>query len=122
MSDGVEDATTQNVKRAEPIGNKILAGMLIAVATAIIGYVVSAIQQDRRDKFNYAEEQRQQELRRVNEQIEKLYGPLYALIQANDTAWTHFAQTWEPQRPNFFDTSVKLSPADIDTWRRWMRT
>jgi hypothetical protein len=106
----------------EPIGKTIFTGILLAIATAIVGYLVSSIQQNRRDQFNYSEEQRQEEVRRVNEQIEKLYGPLYALIQANDTAWVHFAQTWQPRRENFFDTTVKLSEADIKTWRRWMRT
>jgi H+/gluconate symporter-like permease len=56
----------------EPIGKTIFTGILLAIATAIVGYLVSSIQQNRRDQFNYSEEQRQEEVRRVNEQIEKL--------------------------------------------------
>jgi hypothetical protein len=64
---------------AESAGSKIFVGVVIAIVAATFGYLVSHLDQHRKDQITF-----------VSEQIEKLYGPLFALVQANDIAWARF--------------------------------
>jgi hypothetical protein len=94
------------------LGAKILLGVLIAVVPAIFGYVVS-----------FANSVRTAKLATVNQQIEKLYGPLYALTQANDVTWEHFARSNWPNRSRYyFDPRDPPSPEQVTKWRQWMRS
>jgi hypothetical protein len=65
------------MKRGEkdPLRRRIVSGVLVAVIPAMLVYVVS-----------FVDGRRREELTHVNSQIEKLYGPLYALTHANDVA------------------------------------
>jgi hypothetical protein len=98
-----------NNSPSESIGSKILVGVVVAVLAAIFGYAVSYLDQHRKDQVAF-----------VSAQIEKLYGPLFALVQANDTAWAHFKQGYWKDRQAYFQTDVSLQPAEIELWRRWM--
>jgi hypothetical protein len=97
-------------KPTESIGSKILVGVIVAVGAAIFRYIISYLDQHRKDQVTF-----------VSTQIEKLYGPLFALVQANDIAWAHFREGYWRDRNNYFQTDIPLKPADIDLWRRWMR-
>lgn len=69
---------------------------------------------------SYLDQNRKDQVAFVSMQIEKLYGPLFALTQANDIAWAHFRQGYWNDRKEYFQTNVALSPAAIELWRRWM--
>jgi hypothetical protein len=98
-------------KPSESTSSKITAAIFIAIVTAILGYFISFVDGHRKDRLEH-----------VNLQIEKLYGPLFALTKANGTAWAHFQAGWLPKREYYFDQNIKLDNHDIDNWRRWMQT
>jgi len=79
----------------------------------MLAYVVSFVDGRRREELTY-----------VNSQIEKLYGPLYALTQANDVAWDQFVSAdWpEDKRRYFFDSTRPPTIEQVDKWRLWMTT
>ena len=92
-------------------GQKIFAGIMIAAATAFIGYFISYLDQHKKDQVQF-----------VSTQIEKLYGPLFALTQANDIAWTHFHDGYWPERKSYFPNDRALTSGEVQVWRRWMKT
>lgn len=55
----------------------------------------------------------------LNEQLAKLYGPLYALSQASYETWLRFREHNRPQQ-RYFDAEVPPSEEDLETWRMWM--
>jgi hypothetical protein len=57
----------------------------------------------------------------VNRQLAELYGPLFALTQASDSAWMAFMEKYRPDSGVFFDDK-KISEADLRVWRTWMKT
>jgi hypothetical protein len=89
----------------------IVTGVLIAVIPAALTYCVAFIDGIRKDELAF-----------TNSQIEKLYGPLFALTQANDAAWREFvAHDWRARgNPAFFNDSNPPTPAQVDVWRLWM--
>ena len=93
----------------ESTGSKIIVGVSIAVVAAIVGYLISYLDQHRKDQITF-----------VSAQIEKLYGPLFALVQANNIAWVHFQEGYWPNRQNYFQENVPLNSYDIELWRRWI--
>ena len=95
---------------SESVGSKILVGVAVTILAAIFGYIVSYLDQHRKDQVAF-----------VSAQIEKLYGPLFALVQANDIAWAHFRQEYWKDKRDYFQANSDLHPADIELWRRWMR-
>lgn len=95
---------------SESMGNKLIVGVLIAVFTATVGYLVSYADQHRKDQIAF-----------VSAQIEKLYGPLFALVQANDMAWVHFQQNYWKERQSYFQIDTPLQAVEVDLWRLWMR-
>lgn len=100
-------------KNEEPARSKLAVGIgtgiVVAVVTAAVGYVVTFVDQHRKDQVQF-----------VSAQIEKLYGPLFALSQANDVAWAHFHQGYWKDRETFFQEGQRLNANDIELWRRWM--
>jgi hypothetical protein len=96
-------------KNGESLGWKIVTGVAIALGGAIIGLVV-----------NFVEQRRANELQFVSSQIEKLYGPLFALREASETAFDNFHDLHWKERQTYFDPNYRLQPKDIELWRRWM--
>ena len=86
---------------------------MVAVIPATLAYVVSVVDGRRREELTY-----------VNSQIEKLYGPLYALTQANDVAWEQFVSADWPEGKGryFFDPMPPPTIEQVDKWRSWMTT
>jgi hypothetical protein len=97
-------------EKSEPFARVIAIGLLLAIATAGVGYALS-IQAD----------QRKRKIEFVDQQIEKLYGPLLALskatLQANQTLLSHF----RPGASDYFDEHAAPTKADVERWRRWMK-
>ncbi len=88
----------------------ILTGVLIAVIPAILGYVASYVDGIRRDELDFR-----------NKQIEKLYGPLYTLTQADNAAWAYFQALNAKSPYNFNSETIQPTPAQIAQWRIWMK-
>ena len=95
----------------------LLAAVLTAVLTGAVSYAYGVVSEIRKTKIAF-----------VDEQIQKLYGPLYAVSQANDAIWSLFiAQRWkDPSAPDgsnvFFDDKHPPTIEQVRRWRRWMRT
>src|SRR6195952_1409638 len=95
--------------------NPIATAVIIATASAAIGYVV-----------NFATERREVELTHINAQIEHLYGPLYSLSEANDRAWKAYSnEYWNERlqaRRGYFNLNDSDPPTkeQISSWRAWM--
>jgi len=103
------------MKRGEkdPLLRTIMTGVLVAVIPAMLAYVVNFVDGLRREELTY-----------VNTQMEKLYGPLYALTQANDVAWDQFVSTYWPMdgRRYVFDPTRSPTIEQVDKWRLWITT
>jgi hypothetical protein len=89
----------------------IATAIFLAVASAIIGYAVSFIDEHRKNQIQI-----------VNTQIEKLYGPLYAFSVANQRAWRELHDKYRSGKTYFFDDQDKPSAELVEVWRRWMKT
>ena len=101
-------------RESKDSGYKTVAvAILIAACTAAIGYVVT-----------FVDEHRKSELQLVNNQIEKLYGPLYAYSLAAARAQELLHTTYRNAAPHYFDKSDTdlPTPAQVEVWRRWMKT
>lgn len=61
-----------------------------------------------------------QQLMRVNAQLNDLYLPLRAKLEANDQTWNEFVKNRLPGRKVIFDGSP-LTKQEIETWRNFMR-
>ncbi|WP_438397177.1 hypothetical protein [Caballeronia sp. DA-9] len=90
-----------------------IAALLLTLAPGVWTYAASFIDKIRSTELDY-----------VNLQIEKLYGPLYALTEASSVAWDQFHNMHWPAGDDryFFDPRHKLRPSDVDQWRNWMST
>lgn len=64
-------------------------------------------------------ERRKAALAQINEQLEKLYGPLFALSRASEETWLRFRQHNRPDMP-FFDAHSPPTEAELEMWRRWL--
>jgi hypothetical protein len=97
-------------KNGESMGWKIGAGIATALAGATIGLVV-----------NFVEQRRANELQFVSSQIERLYGPLFALREASGLTFVHWHKFYWPDREKYFDPNYQIKPKDIELRRRWMK-
>jgi hypothetical protein len=92
--------------------NAIIVGVLIAIVPAVLGYTVSYINNVRASR-----------LASVNRQLERLYGPLYALTQADDATWRQFSKThWPHPRKYYFDPADPPTTDQVKIWRLWIRS
>ena len=66
-------------------------------------------------------QQKRDQLERVNKQLSELYGPMFALVESSDIAWRAFRTQHQPNS-RFFSDKMPPSEEDIIAWRRWMRT
>jgi hypothetical protein len=93
----------------------IIIGVVIAIIPAALGYIFSSFDSLRRERLEF-----------TNNQIEKLYGPLYALTQASDVAWKEFVASNWPGNPEtrryFFDRHPPPTVGETAQWRHWMQT
>lgn len=88
----------------------IATSIVLAVVSAAIGYTVS-----------FVDEHRKAQIHKVNTQIEKLYGPLYAYSVASRRAWEDLRST-SGRGTYYFDDQDMPSAELVEVWRRWMKT
>jgi hypothetical protein len=84
---------------------RVGTGVAIVIVTGVLGYLCSYFDGIQKDRLSF-----------TNEQIEKLYGPLYALTQANQAAWKQYG--YVRHMPDW----TKSSQDEIAEWRVRMKT
>lgn len=84
---------------------------LATVVLAFFGFLVNHISSVRRHQL-------EARLAFVTEQLAKLYGPLYALVQSNTAAFNAFRQTFRPNAP-LFDRTKPFTDEERVIWRTW---
>jgi hypothetical protein len=97
------------MSQVESPWSRLLTTIGIAVLTATIAYSINYFEQRRKDQVEF-----------VSNQIERLYGPLFALTQANDIAWVHFVELYWPDPEFYFQKGKPSTPEQVELWRRWM--
>jgi hypothetical protein len=96
-------------KKEHSVYTGLIISILVAAATALIGYSVSFVDEYRKGK-----------IRTVNTRIEKLYGPLYAYSVASKRAWTELRK-FRGDKPYYFNDNDKPGEEQVEIWRRWMK-
>lgn len=91
--------------QAEPVTAAVVAASA-SIIVAVLAFVLNQYGQTR-------QERRQARLVRVDSQLRDLYGPLNAIVDANE-------RIWEALRATQLPGSADRSPEDAtDGWRRW---
>lgn len=88
----------------------VVTSIIAAIATAMIGYIVSFVDSHRKAKIE-----------KLDKQIERLYGPLYAYSVASSRAWSDIRQI-TGRATYFFNDDNMPSAEQVEAWRRWMKT
>lgn len=88
--------------------------IVFAILSAIIGFIAKGI-------YELFSARRKDKLERVNQQLRLLYGPLYALNQAGNVAWTAFRSKTRPGG-SFFSKEPPPNSEELQAWRLWMTT
>jgi hypothetical protein len=100
----------QKEKRRSALSG-IVAALIGAVITGAVGFTFGVVNDFRKSELDF-----------VNAQIEKLYGPLYALTQANNVTWEHFLRNHWRQSTFYFNDTNPPTIEQAKTWRHWMKT
>lgn len=91
-----------------------LTTTIITILLALLGYFATYLN-------NLRLSQRSEKLSRINRQLSELYGPLFALTHATNTAWRAFRTKNRPGKAYFFDNE-SLTETELSAWRLWMTT
>jgi hypothetical protein len=86
--------------------------LVVTVGLAFVGYFATYAN-------NIILARRKDRLDRVNMQLRGLYGPLYAIDRATNTAWIAFRSRYKP-RGAYFDDADPPSLDELEAWRVWM--
>jgi len=87
----------------------LVVSIILAIATAAIGYIV-----------NFVDDHRKAKILKANTQVEKLYGPLYAYSVASRRAWDDL-HTLAGRSTYYFDDRDMPNAEQVELWRRWMK-
>jgi hypothetical protein len=98
-------------RKKEPFSRALAIGIFLAIVAAATGYIVSIVGDQRKREIEFADQQ-----------IEKLYGPLFALSTATLRASTALFLNVRPGKTVFFDEHDPPSPKEVEIWRRWIKT
>ena len=85
-----------------------ITGIAVTVFIALIGYLVTYLNDKRIHR-------REEELSLINEQLEKLYGPLYFLTIAGETSYKSLLNKLGRDH-----VSTNPDESDLKEWRNWM--
>lgn len=88
------------------------------ILAATIGYFATHL-------VNLRLERHRNQLARVNQQLSKLYGPLYSMTQLNGIAYRSMRDKYDPE--GLFDERTveslrRITPQQRETYKRWMTT
>jgi hypothetical protein len=93
------------------MSNGIVVGIIVATFTAAAGYT-----------FGIMDDHRKREIAFVDQQIEKLYGPLLALSTASLRARKDLLSRYRPGRTDFFEEHDLLTLQLVEVWRRSVKS
>ncbi len=97
---------------------------LVAILLAIVGYFVKYLNDLRimtkKASLESNKSKLSSELSRVNEQLEKFYGPLKALRESSEIAWKGFRQKYRSDTPHYFSKKDMPNEEELKAWRLWM--
>ncbi|MEM9108310.1 MAG: hypothetical protein AAGC96_21925 [Pseudomonadota bacterium] len=85
--------------------------LLVSVVLGFLGSFVAHISSARRQKADAR-------LKHVSDQVEKLYGPLYSLTEANTASWQAFRKSFRPDEP-FISEENPFTEREKVIWRAW---
>jgi hypothetical protein len=96
-----------------------MSDALVAATTAIVVAVIAA-------SLSYVHARRlarrQARLARLNAQLEELYGPLYATLEASRIAYQRLLDRLRPGRSSLFDTDAPPpSDDELHQFRQWVQ-
>ena len=66
-----------------------------------------------------AMQRRKDKLERLNLQLKRLYGPLYAAVHTGEHSWLRFRELYRPNLP-YFGGAEPPKETDLEAWRLWM--
>jgi hypothetical protein len=93
-----------------------LIASIAAILVALLGAGLSFVQTRRLQR-------RQARLARLNAQLEELYGPIYATLEASRIAYRRLLDKLRPGSVSLFDPgSAPPSEEELSTFRRWIET
>jgi len=117
MEEGIEcpeansaRAELKEESKKEPASKAIAIAVVLGIISGAIGY-----------GFSFVSEHRKSQLQRTNTQIEKIYGPLYALSIASRRAYSELHHL-AGRSTNYFDDDNPPDAEQVELWRRWMKT
>lgn len=96
-------------RKSESFSRHITIGIFVAIVTAAVGYLVGI-----------ADDHRKKDIDFVDRQIERLYGPLYALSNATHVAKERLFASRQSCSPDYFDPGCPPNAQDVERWRRWL--
>ncbi|NIT55629.1 MAG: hypothetical protein GWN00_05135 [Aliifodinibius sp.] len=104
----------ENKLLAEGSNLLVLVPVVASILLAVAGYIFTYFHKRRVDA-------RAARLDRVNLQLRKLYGPLYAREKAGKAVWAAFKENFWPAhgQPDYF--GGETSEKEEATWRLWMK-
>lgn len=100
-------------RKPRAIAIAIFLAVVTAALTAVGGYFVGI-----------ADDRRKREIAFSEQQIEKLYGPLYALSQATFQAKKYLfaSRIHKAASTDYFDPNDPPSEQEVERWRLWIKT
>jgi hypothetical protein len=98
-------------RNSEPAYRALVVGIFLAVVAAMAGYIVSLF-----------EDHRKREIEFVDQQIEKLYGPIFAVSTATRRAKDELLSKLRPGKSDYFAKNDPPGLEEVQTWRRWIQT
>jgi hypothetical protein len=100
-------------KSSSKIDWQLLTPLLVTILIAVSGYVYSHYSQ-------LANDQREAKLRRVNDQLRYLYGPLYSFSKVTYRTWVEFKKFNRPNISNYWDDEAPPNAAEQQANRFYM--
>ena len=95
--------------------SKEVVGLISSVLLALIGYLYTFYS-------TRITQRREAQLKRLDEQLRMLYGPLYALSVASEAAWTSFMAKFAPEAGVFIKPDRPPTEEELSIWRTWITT
>ncbi len=91
------------------VDNAEFVALLVTIVLAFTGYFVTHVLSTRRQRaearFDF-----------VAAQLEKLYGPLFSLVEANTASWNAFRNTFRPNEPMY---DRPFTDDEKQVWAAW---
>ncbi|MCJ2048021.1 hypothetical protein MKK58_26290 [Methylobacterium sp. J-078] len=92
-----------------------IVGLLVTVLLAFLGYLATYVN-------NAASDARKAQIELVNDQLERLYGPLLALATSSTETWETFRCKFRSNTYGYFDDRAPPGREEVEKFRLYSRT